>query len=107
MCDDVGIVKEGRLLTEESVPALRRRGEALELRVTDVERAVQVLEALDWVAGVTRADDRLVVDAPLERAADLSRALAEQQIYLSELRPREGSLEEFFLEVTGDAPASA
>ena len=107
MCDDVGIVKDGRLLTEEIVSSLRRRGGTLELRVTDAERAVQVLEALDWVAGVTRADDRLVVDAPLERAADLSRALAEQQVYLSELRPREGSLEEFFLEVTGDAPASA
>ncbi len=103
MCDDVGIVKNGRLLTQESVTALRRQGEALELRVTDVERAVQVLEGLDWVAGVTRADDRLVVDAPRERAAELSRALAEQQIYLHELRHREGTLEEFFLEVTRES----
>ena len=37
-----------------------------------------------------------------ERAADVSRALAEAQVYLSEMRPREGSLEEFFLEVTGE-----
>ena len=28
--------------------------------------------------------------------------LAEQQVYLAELRPREGSLEDFFLEVTGE-----
>ena len=105
MCDDVGIVKEGRLLTQESVTTLRRRGEALEVVVTDPDRAVPLLEALDWVAAVTRQDNRLVVEAPRERAAALSRALAEQQIYLYELRPRESSLEEFFLEVTGDAGA--
>ena len=102
MCDHVGIVKGGRLLTQESVTTLRRQGEALEMQVTDPDRATQVLEGLEWVAGVNRQDNRLVVDAPRDRAADLSRALAEHQIYLHELRPREGSLEEFFLEVTGE-----
>ena len=105
MCDDVGIVQGGRLIAQGSVATLVRRGEALEMRVTDLERAVQVLEALDWVAGVKREDDRLVVEAPRERAAELSQALAEQRIYLSELRPRESSLEEFFLEVTGESNA--
>ncbi len=102
MCDHVGIVKGGRLLTQGLVATLLGRGQALEMRVTDPEKAVQVLESLDWVEGVKRQDDRLVVDAPSERAAELSRALAEHQIYLSELRPRDSSLEEFFLEVTGE-----
>ncbi len=102
MCDHVGIVKGGRLLTQGSVATLLGRGQALEMQVTDPERAVQVLESLDWVEGVKRQDDRLVVDAPSERAAELSRALAEHQIYLSVLRPRDSSLEEFFLEVTGE-----
>jgi len=102
MCDDVGIVKEGRLLTEGPVAELLRQGEALEMQVTDTDAAVAVLTAIDWVRAVTRTDDRLLVDAPRERAAELSRALAERQIYLSELRPREGSLEDFFLEVTGE-----
>ena len=105
MCDDVGIVQGGRLITQGSVATLVRRGEALEMQVTDPERAVQVLEALDWVAAVKREDDRLVVEAPRERAAELSRALAEQRIYLLELRPRESSLEEFFLEVTAESTA--
>lgn len=103
MCDHVGIVKGGHLLTQESITTLRRQGEALEMQVTDPDKAVQVLNDLDWVGGgVKRQDDRLVVEAPRERAAELSRVLAEHQIYLSELRPREGSLEQFFLEVTGD-----
>jgi ABC-2 type transport system ATP-binding protein len=105
MCDHVGIVKGGRLLTQGSVAALLGRGQALEMQVTDPDRAIQVLEGLEWVNGVKRQDDRLVVDAPEERAAELSRALAEQQIYLSELRPRDSSLEEFFLEVTGEEAA--
>ena len=102
MCDHVGIVKGGRLLTQGSVATLLGRGQALEMQVTNPEKAVQVLESLDWVEGVKRQDDRLVVDAPSERAAELSRALAEHQIYLSVLRPRDSSLEEFFLEVTGE-----
>jgi len=105
MCDHVGIVKGGRLLTQGSVAALLGRGQALEMQVTDPDRAIQVLEGLEWVNGVKRQDDRLVVDVPQERAAELSRALAEQQIYLSELRPRDSSLEEFFLEVTGEEVA--
>ena len=108
MCDEVGIVKEGRLLTQGPVATLLGQGQALELQVTDAERAVSVLRGIDWVVSVTRQQDsRLVVEAPRERAAELSRALAEQQIYLAELRPREGSLEEFFLEVTGESATDA
>ena len=102
MCDDVGIVKNGRLVTQGPVATLVRRGEALEMLVTDVPRAIGILGAIDWVGGVTRDGEHLVVEAPRERAAELSKALAEQQVYLAELRPREGSLEDFFLEVTGE-----
>lgn len=105
MCDHVGIVKGGRLLTQGSVAALLGRGQALEMQVTDPDRAVGVLEGLKWVNRVSRRDDRLTVEAPRDRAAELSRALAEQHIYLSELRPRDSSLEEFFLEVTGEETA--
>lgn len=102
MCEDVGIVKEGRLVTQGSVTTLLRRGEALEIQVTDPDGAMRVLEGLEWVNGVKREDDRIVVQAPRERAAELSRVLAHHQIYLAELRPRDSSLEEFFLEVTGE-----
>jgi ABC-2 type transport system ATP-binding protein len=102
MCDDVGIVKNGRLITQGPVAHLLRRGEALEMQVTEPLKAIEVLRAIDWVRGVTMSDGWLVVEAPRERAAELSRALAEAQIYLSELRPRESSLEDFFLEVTGE-----
>jgi ABC-2 type transport system ATP-binding protein len=100
-CTHVGILKQGRLLAQQPVSELLRQGQALELAVTDGEAAARVLAALDWVTAVTRQDNRLVVQAPLQRAVDISRTLAEHGIYLSELRPHENTLEQFFLEVTG------
>ena len=100
MCDDVAIIKEGRLIAQGSVSELLRRGDALELRVTDNEKAIQALRQLEGVGDITLDGDRLTVQAPRERAADISRALAESGVYLYELRPKESSLEEFFLEVT-------
>ena len=105
MCDYVGIVKEGRLLTQGPVATLLHRGETLVLQATDPDRAEQILASIEWVGSVRREGIQLLVEAPRERGAELSRALAEHQIYLAELRPRESSLEEFFLEVTGDRAA--
>src|SRR3972149_457023 len=59
MCGHVGIVKAGRLVAQESVTTLLRKGEALEMQVTDPDEAVQVMGRLDWVTGVKRQDDRL------------------------------------------------
>ncbi len=100
-CTHVGILKQGRLLAQQPVSELLRQGQALQVEVTDSETAARVLAALDWVTAVTRQDNRLVVQAPLQRAVDISRTLAEHGIYLAELRPHENTLEEFFLEVTG------
>ena len=105
MCDHVSIIKEGRLITQGPVASLVRRGDALEVTTTDNDRAMPLLQALPGIAGVVRDGDRLVVEAPREQAAEISRALAEQQIYLWELKPREGSLEDFFLEVTAEGRA--
>jgi ABC-2 type transport system ATP-binding protein len=105
MCDHVSIIKEGRLITQGPVQTLVRRGDALEVITTDNDRAQSLLKELPGVASVTREGDRLVVEAPRDQAAEISRALAEQQIYLSELKPREGSLEDFFLEVTAEGSA--
>ena len=78
-------------------------GSGLEVRTTDTPAAIAVLRPLPWVAAVTADGELLAVDAPAERAADISRALAEAGIYLRELRPRENSLEDVFLEITGEA----
>ena len=105
MCDEVGIVKEGRLIAQRSVADLLEGGR-LELRATDTEAALDVLRSLGFVHGVTREGDLLVVDARHDRAAEISRALAGRGVYLHELHPQENTLEDFFLEVTTEGEAA-
>ena len=105
MCDEVGIVKEGHLIAQRSVADLLE-GSLLELRVTDTEAALDVLRSLEFVRGVTREGDLLIVEAQHPRAAEISRALAERGIYLHELHPQENTLEDFFLDVTTEGDAA-
>jgi len=110
MCDDVAILKTGRLITQGPVGTLvgaSARASSVLLRTTDDESAVSVLQAMAGVVAVRREDGRLVVETPHDRAAAISRALAERQIWLTELRPQENNLEDFFMEITGEEPADA
>jgi hypothetical protein len=55
------------------------------------------------VRGVTGdGANSIAVEAPPERGWELSRALAEHEVYISGMRQRESTLEDFFLEVTGE-----
>lgn len=102
MCDRITILKRGELVAEGTVSELLRRGGAIDVRVPDVDAALPVLRALEWVDAVHVRDGVLSVAAPAERSADVNRALAQAGHYASELRPREQSLEEFFLDVTAE-----
>jgi ABC-2 type transport system ATP-binding protein len=50
------------------------------------------------------ADGVLHVDAPPDRGADVTRALADRGLYLSELTPERIDLETVFLELTKERP---
>lgn len=100
ICDRVGIVKSGRLLAQGPVDALLQRGEFLQIRVDDSEAALAVLQRLDWVTSVKRDDSYLIVQVPGADGARLNAALAQEGIYLSEIRPKVNTLESVFLELT-------
>jgi ABC-2 type transport system ATP-binding protein len=102
ICDRIAILNRGRVVVQGRVEELLGSRDLIELRIEPAEEAEAVLRALSWVHGVTRDGDRLLVAAPLAHAADLNRALAERGLYLSGLRPQERSLEQYFLDVTGD-----
>jgi len=101
VCDHLAIVKQGKVIAQGETSHLLRRGGALQLRVTDTEKAISILKSTEWISSVTREDDSIQVDVPLERAADISALLAKNNIFLSEMKARESTLETFFLEVTG------
>ncbi len=83
------------------------RASSVLLRTTDDESAISVLQAMPGVVSVRREDGRLIAERPQDQAAAISRALAERQIWPSELRPQENNLEDFFIEITGEEPADA
>jgi ABC-2 type transport system ATP-binding protein len=104
MCDRITILKRGELVAEGPVATLLRQGSSIQARVPDTAAAADVLRKLPWVEHVEGYGTLVTVTAPVERAADVNRALAEAGIYASELRPRERSLEEYFLDVTAEEP---
>jgi len=99
ICDRIAILDRGRVVVQGRVADLLG-GDLLEVRVEPIDHAEQVLRALPWIERITREEDRLLVAAPPERSSDLNRVLAENGLYLSCLRPREQSLERYFLDIT-------
>ena len=113
VCDEVGVIVHGRLVAQGPVSELlRTRG--LRLRVSPdpsangqapyrdgvlARKAAECIEALPWRPRVRLLDDVLWVEAPPERAAELTRALAVHGIWVSEMVPVRHTLEQYFMEL--------
>lgn len=100
VCDRVGVIHRGNLVSEGTVAELRGGGSLL-VRAEPTERAVEVAESLNGVEKVEVSDGALRVSAEPERAAEINAALVSAGVKVSELRPSQRSLEEVFLELTG------
>ena len=106
MCDSVVILAKGALIAQGAVTDILRDGDQVRLRTTDDEKAVAVLSAVDWVEKVVIERGGVVVSAPSDRAADVATALGRSGVYVIETSSGRGSLEKYFLEVTGDGRGS-
>ena len=100
VCDSVAILSRGRLIAQGEVAGLLQQREQLHLRSTDNGRALEVLSGLEWVGEVAVSDGTLLVTAPAERSWELTAALSQAQVYVTEMWPLQISLEQYFLEVT-------
>jgi len=96
----------GRDVRRDLVLALRRTGAIIE-----TPAFYPYLSARDNLRIAARtlglADDGLLVDTPAERAADVTRALAEAGLYLAGLRLLERTLESVFLKAVGNGDERA
>lgn len=99
VCDRVAIMRAGTKLFEGSVREIVRGSGRIAIRVPDPEAAARVLSGQGWIRDVLREDDYLLVDAPRERAGDVTAALSGAGIYLTEMRPREQTIETLYHEV--------
>ena len=102
ICDRIAILNHGRVVVQGRVDDLLSRQDTFELQVEPLEQAEPILAGAPWVESVTRSGADLLVKAPRDRAPDLTRLLADHGLYLSSLRRQEISLEQYFLDVTGE-----
>ena len=104
VCDSVTIISNGRLIAQGEVSQLVATvgSEQVRTKTTDNSKARQILSALDWVEDVAPHEGSLLVTAPIERSSELTAALAHSEVYVMEMGPVRKSLEEYFLEVTGN-----
>jgi ABC-2 type transport system ATP-binding protein len=109
-CDHVAILTRGRLVAAGAVRDVLSRGGAARVTVK-VDRADQIdaAAALLADAGFTshRELDALIVDAAPDAAAAINQTLGSAGIWVRELRPDEVTLEDVFLQVTGEPGSMA
>jgi ABC-2 type transport system ATP-binding protein len=101
VCNRVAIIKQGTLLTSSTVEELTSQGQMLQIKVADQKQAVDLLKTLPWIKSVKIENEFLIVDAPKDSASRVNQALAEHNIFASELVNKAASLEEVFLQLTG------
>jgi ABC-type multidrug transport system ATPase subunit len=100
VCDRVGVISAGRLLTESTVADLRG-GASVIVRATPPDVALAAAMGVAGDDAVQRLDDgRLHLDVDPTRTAELTRALVDAGADVYEIRPSERSLEEVFFEMT-------
>jgi ABC-2 type transport system ATP-binding protein len=103
VCDRVAILARGRCVASGRVDDVlaSRSPSWLRVRLADLAGGGEILSRAGFT--VTRADGALRVDDVTDPAA-VTRALAEQGLYLSELTPLGDDLETVFLDLTQEQP---
>jgi ABC-2 type transport system ATP-binding protein len=100
-CDQVAILARGRCVALGPVDAVLSGGpRAVFARVGDLPTARSVLAAANIESSLITGGLRVAID-PTE-SARVTKLLADEGLYVSELRPEEADLETVFLELTRD-----
>jgi len=102
VCDAVAIFQRGRIVAQGQTKELTRGHTRLEVRVPDMEAAGAVLAASPWAANVHREDGSFFIEGAIDQGVEVNRLLASQGYYASVIRPVQQTLEEAFLEITGE-----
>jgi ABC-2 type transport system ATP-binding protein len=101
LADRVVIIHRGRLISHTSLDEILAQAEGgVRVRSPQAEQFRIALSSAGIEAAETSPGTLAIKDAPIERVGELA---AQNQIVLHELSPESASLEEIFLELTGDA----
>ncbi|HET7386283.1 MAG TPA: ATP-binding cassette domain-containing protein [Nocardioidaceae bacterium] len=103
ICDRVGVIAGGHLLSESTVGELRGAA-SLRVRATPLDRAIAAGMRVAGDDSVAVDRDRLLITVSADRTPDVVRALVADGIDVHEVSTSERTLEEVFMEMTA-APA--
>ncbi|MDX2380665.1 MAG: ABC transporter ATP-binding protein [Acidimicrobiia bacterium] len=105
-CDRVAILSAGRCVSQgtvEEVVSTAGHRPSVVVKVADLDAGERVLSAAGL--GVEQVDDALRVDASPESAGEVTRILAREEHWVTDLRPGRFSLEDVFLDLTAGPAA--
>jgi len=105
ICDRIGILKEGRLILEDSIENIKRRywKRRILIEVDNLERLLKRLkEDLKPVSLEVRDNNSIILEVNDTSSAlrDIPRIIVQEDLILERLELLEPSLEDIFLEVT-------
>ena len=105
VCRHVAVIKNGTLMAQGSVDELLKKETfCLELKVSNVKKAREIFAGLKFISSVREENGRgIEITIARDRVAEVNRRLVEGGVDVLSLIPREASLEDFFLELTGGA----
>lgn len=106
-CTHVAIIKEGRLIRQASVEEIVHTGVLLNLRAPDPAALLREVAGFPGAREAWADDPDVVVELDEDRPQDLNRWLGERGIHLMHLSHRRRSLEDVFIELTGDTAPGA
>lgn len=106
VCDDVTIISHGRLIETGSLAHIRSFAGADEVVATIYERdeAIRALNNAGLAARPRPAVGEIVVTINQNDVSEVTRILADADLYLSGLRYEKATLEQAFLNLTGAPP---
>jgi ABC-2 type transport system ATP-binding protein len=101
ICDRVGVILRGHMVAEGTVDELRGQT-GLTITAAPEQAAGEALVRMLGPDVVHLEDGKFRLDIPPTRAAEVNRSLVTAGVDVSELRSSERSLEDIFLQLTGD-----
>ena len=103
MCDRIGIIKHGELISEQNVRETSEEAESAEMKVIfdvqEVDRTIDVLKGLEISA--EKEGDQLVAQLTRKQIPGIVKTLVEHDISVFGVTGVKASLEDQFLELTG------
>jgi len=105
ICDRVGVISGGKLVTQSTVQELLGE-EGVLVRAQPVDRAYELLTSMFGTAAVSRQDGSIRLQTDPAGSVEINSRLVAAGIGVSELRPFERSLEEAFFQLTGEKQGS-